>query len=92
MKRALNAVADHGPAVADVGAEVFAVRFHDVEFTLLVSVSDQILAEIMQRPDFADREFRRPADHEPTGDFPGERDQHGGASCFVGLILNTLQY
>src|SRR5271168_4125169 len=38
----------------------------------------------MQRPDFADREFRRPADHEPTGDFPGERDFHTGSSSTRG--------
>src|SRR3984957_11665832 len=84
VERALNTVADHGAAVADVGAEMFAVRFHDVEFTLLVSVSDQILAKVMQRPDFADREFRRPADHEPTGDFPGEGNFHTGSSSTRG--------
>jgi hypothetical protein len=84
VERALNTIADHGPAVADVGAEVFAVRFQDVEFTLLVSVSDQILAEVMQRPDFADREFWRPADHEPTGDFPGEGNFHTGSSSTRG--------
>ena len=73
----------HARAVrlADVCAEVFAVRFHHVQHPLIVAVGDQILAEVMQRPDFADREFRRPADHEPTSDFPGERYFHRGASC-----------
>jgi hypothetical protein len=92
VEGALHAVADNGAAVADVGAEVFAVRVQDVQLTVLVAVSRQILAEIVQRADLTDGKFRRPADHEPTGDFPGERDQHGGASCLVGLILNTLQY
>ena len=80
VKRALDAVADHGAAVADMCAEVFAVRFHHMQHALLVAVGNQILAEVVQRPDLADREFRRPADHEPTGDFPGERYFHRGAS------------
>ena len=90
MERALDAVADHLAAVADVGAEVFAVRFQDVQLAGLVAVGDQILAEVLQRPDLADGEFRRPADHEPAGDFPGERDLH--ASLLMPLMLSPLQY
>jgi hypothetical protein len=67
--------------VADVGAEVFAVCFQDMQFTLFVAVGHQILAEIVQRASLINRKFGRPADHEPSGDFPGERDQHGGLSC-----------
>jgi hypothetical protein len=62
-----------------------------MQLTVLIPVSHQILAEIVQRTDLADRKRRRPTDHEPPSDFPGERDQHGGASCNP-LILSSLQY
>ena len=57
MEGALDAVADHGAAVADVGAEMLAVRFQNMQLTGLVAVSDQILAEVAQRPDLADRKL-----------------------------------
>jgi hypothetical protein len=66
--------------VADVGAEVFAVRLQDVQFTVLIPIGHQILAEIMERPHLANREFGRPPDHEPPGYLPGERHFHVGAS------------
>src|SRR6185437_7622860 len=68
VERTLDAIADDRAAMADVRTEVFAVRFHDMKFTVLVAVGDQIFAEVVQRPDFADRKFGRPADHEPPGD------------------------
>src|ERR1700758_227216 len=66
VERALDAVADHFAAVADVSAEVFAVRFQDVQFTALILISHQILAEVVERPRLANREFGRPPDHEPS--------------------------
>jgi hypothetical protein len=57
VERALDAVADHLAAVADVGAEVFAVRLEDVQLALLIAVRHQILAEVVQWPHLADREF-----------------------------------
>jgi hypothetical protein len=88
---ALHAIADHRAAVADVSAEVLAVRLQHMQLTRLVAVDDKVLAEIVQRTHLADRKLRRPADHEPPSDLPGERDQHVGASCNP-LILNSLQY
>ena len=90
MERALDAVADHFAAVADVSAEVFAVRFQDVQFTALIPISHQILAEVVERPRLANREFGRPADHEPPGYLPGEGHFHAGTS--VCPILSPLQY
>jgi hypothetical protein len=78
MEWALDAVADPLAAVADVGPEVFAVRFQDVQLALLVAVGHQILAEILQRPHLANGEFGRPPDHEPPGYLPGERHFHAG--------------
>ena len=80
----LDTVTDNSAAVADVSAEVFAVRLQDVQLAALVAVGDEIVAEIVQRPDLADREFGRPTDHEPTGDFPGERNFHTGSSSTRG--------
>ena len=91
VERALHAVADHLATVADVSTEVFTVRLQHVQFTVLIPVRHQIVAEIVQRTDLGDRKLRRPTDHEPPSDFPGERDQHGDASCNP-LILNSLQY
>jgi len=91
MERALNAVVDHCATVADVRAEVFAVRFQNMQFTRIVAVGDQIFAEVPQRPDLPDGEFGGPPDHEPAGDLPGERNPHAGASDFC-WILNSLQY
>ena len=79
MEGALDTVADDLAAVADVRAEVLAVRFEHVQLAGLVAIGDEILAEVVQRPDLADREFGRPPDHEPAGDFPGERDFHARA-------------
>jgi hypothetical protein len=62
-----------------------------MQLTALIPVRHQILAEIVQRTDLADRKLRRPTDHEPPSDLPGERDQHGDASR-NSLILNSLQY
>jgi hypothetical protein len=80
MERALDTVAHHLAAVPDVCAEVLAVRFQHMKFAVCVPVGDEILTEVVQRPDLADRKLRRPADHEPAGDFPGERDFHAVAS------------
>jgi len=79
VERALDAVADHRAALADVGAEVFAVCFQNMQVTGLVAIGDQVFAEVVQRPDLADGEFGRPPDHEPAGDLPGERDLHAYA-------------
>jgi hypothetical protein len=57
-----------------VRAEVFAVCLEYMQFTGLVAVGDQILAEVAKRPDLADRKLGRPPHHEPPGDLPGERD------------------
>ena len=92
VERALHAVADHRAAVADVSAEVFAMRLQHMQLTGLVAIGHQILAEIVQRADPANGKLGRPSDHEPSGDFPGERDFHVGFSCPRPLILNTLQY
>jgi hypothetical protein len=40
-----------------MGAEVFAVRLQDVQLTVLIPIGHQILAEIMERPHLANREF-----------------------------------
>ena len=48
----------------------------DVQFARLVAIGDQVFAEVPQRPHLAGGELGRPADHEPAGDFPGERDFH----------------
>src|SRR4051812_44801650 len=76
MERTLDAVADHGAAVSDVRAEVLAVTFQHVQLTGGVPIDHKVLAEVAQRPDIADGVFGRPADHEPAGDLPGERDFH----------------
>ena len=57
VERALDTVADDGAAVADVRAEVFAVRFQHMQLAVLVAVGHQILAEVVQRSDLADREI-----------------------------------
>ncbi len=92
MERALDAVADHGAAMTDMGAEVLAVGLHHMKLAQPVAVGHQVLAEVVQRPGLTDREFGRPANHEPAGDFPGEGDFHAGASWLVAAILSTLQY
>jgi hypothetical protein len=48
VKGAFDAIADHLAAVADVGAEVFAVRLEHMQLTGLPAVGHQILAEIVQ--------------------------------------------
>jgi hypothetical protein len=58
VERTLDAVADDGAAVSDVGAEVLAVGLHDMKLTLFITVGDQILAEIVQWPGLADGELR----------------------------------
>ena len=80
MERALDTIADYRAAVADVRAEVFAVRFQHMQLTGLIAVGGQIFAEILQRPDLPGREFGGPPDHEPAGDLPGERNPHASAS------------
>jgi hypothetical protein len=57
VEGALNAVADHLAAVADVGTQVLAVRFQNMQLTRLVTVSDQVLTEVAEGPDLADREL-----------------------------------
>ena len=74
MERALDAVADHLAPVADVRTQVAAMARQDVQLARLVAVGDQILAEVPQRPRLGSGELGRPADHEPAGDLPGERD------------------
>src|ERR1700730_304292 len=72
---------NHLAAVADVGAEVLTVRLQHMQLTGLIPVGHQILAEIVQRADLADGKLGRPPDNERAGHLPGERDQHGVASC-----------
>ena len=60
-----------------------AVRRQHVQLAGLVAVGDEVLAEVPQRTHFARGELGRPADHEPAGDLPGERDLH--ASRLLGL-------
>src|SRR5271163_32776 len=79
VEGALDAVADDLAAVADVRTEVLAVCFQNVQLTGLVAIGDEVLAEVVQRPYLADGKFGGPPDHEPAGDFPGERNFHGGA-------------
>lgn len=55
------------------------MRFQDMQSAVCITVGDQVLAEVVQRPHLADRKLGRPADHEPAGNFPGERDLHAGA-------------
>ena len=76
VERALDAVVDHLSAVADVRAEVFAVRFQNMQLTGLATVGDQIFAEVLQGPHLADGKFGGPPDHEPPGDLPGEGNFH----------------
>src|SRR5271165_6924640 len=90
VKRALDAVADHLATVADVGAEVLAVRFQDVRFTGIVTIGDEVLTEVPQRPHLAGTELRRPADHEPAGDLPGERHLHAPASSVVEMDTKEI--
>jgi hypothetical protein len=78
VERTLDAVSDDLAAMADVGAEVPAVTRQHVQLAKLVPVGHQILAEVPQRAHRARGEFGRPADHEPAGDLPGERDFHAG--------------
>ena len=77
VERALHAVADDLAAVADVGAEVLAVGLQDVQLAVLVAPGHEVLAEVLQGPDLAGGELRRPADLPPAGDLPRERDLHG---------------
>ena len=76
MEWAFDTVADHLAAVADVRTEVAAMPRQDVQFARIVAVGDQVLTEVPQRTHLARRELGRPADHEPAGDLPGERDLH----------------
>jgi len=76
VERALHAVADDRAAVADVGPEVPAVGFEDVELTVLVAPGHEVLAEVLEGPDLAGGELRRPADLPPPGHLPGERNLH----------------
>jgi hypothetical protein len=57
VEGALDTVADHLAAVADVGAEVFAVRFENMQLTGLIAIGDQILAEVPKGPDLAYRKL-----------------------------------
>jgi len=57
VERALDAVTDDLAAVADVRAEVFAVRFEYMQLTALVALGHQLLAEVLKRSDFADRKL-----------------------------------
>jgi hypothetical protein len=90
VERALYAVADHLAAVADVGAEMPAVTRQHVQFTRFVAVGDQILAEVPQRTYLARAELGRPADHEPAGDLPRERDLHGASSDCGGELIEEI--
>ena len=72
--------ADDLAAVADVRAEVFAVRLQDVQCARLVAVGGEVFPEVLERLHIADLELRRPPDHEPSRDFPGERNFHDVSS------------
>ncbi len=76
VERTLDAVADDGAAMPDVRTEVLAVPFEHVQLAGLVAIDHQVLAEVSQRPDVTDGVLRRPADHEPAGDFPSEWNLH----------------
>src|SRR5690606_41215604 len=76
VERAFDAIADHLAAVPDMGTEVAAVAGENMQFAGLVAIGHEVFAEIAQRTRLAERELRRPADHEPAGDFPGEGDLH----------------
>jgi hypothetical protein len=87
VERAFDAVADHLAAMADVRAEVPAMARQEVQLAHLVAVGDQVLAEVSKGAHLAGGKLGRPADHEPAGDLPGERDLH--ASRLLGRwILN----
>ena len=73
---ALHAIADHRAAVPEVRTQVLAVRLHQVQFTGLVAVRDEVVTEVVQRAHLASGELGRPADHEPAGDLPGEWNLH----------------
>ena len=60
VEGAFDAVVDDLAAVADVRAEVLAVRLQQMQVAGLVAVGDQVLAEILQRR--ARRRPRTPAD------------------------------
>ena len=46
----------------------------------LVAVGGEVFPEVLERLHIADLELRRPPDHEPSRDFPGERNFHDVSS------------
>src|SRR5690606_26388787 len=73
---ALHALPGHPAAVADVRAEVGAVRVEDVQVAAVTPVGRQLLAEVAEGHGAAGREVARPADLEPPGRPPRERNLH----------------
>ncbi len=82
VERALDAVADDPAPVADVGTEVLAVGFEDVQLAVLVAVGSQVLAEVAQRTDHRGGELRGPPDLVPASGLPREGDLHGDSSSY----------
>lgn len=77
MERAFDAVADDLAAMAQVRAEMLAVALHQMQLAVFVAPGDQVLAKVPECFGLAGGKLRRPADHEPAGDLPGERNFHG---------------
>jgi hypothetical protein len=74
----------HRAAVTEVRAQVRAERVVQVGLAVVVTPEGEVLAEVLDRHDLADRDIARPADLEPSeGDRERRALRHGLAPSRV---------